>query len=88
MYRYLHQETILIFSSSNQLLNAEDALADNGLSYRVIPNPKEIHNACGLALAFAAEDHHQCLAALQAAEVPPDAVYQRQGHEFTVLSCS
>ena len=85
MYRYLHPETILIFSSDNQLLNAEDALADNGLPYRVIPNPKEVHSACGLALAFAAEYHHRGLAALLAAAVPPDAVYQRQGHEFTVL---
>jgi len=85
MYRYLKPETILIFSSSNQLLNAEDALTDSGLPFRIIPNPKEVHNACGQALAFPAEIHGQCLAILQDVQAPPDAVYQRHGHEFTIL---
>ena len=77
---------IFIFSSDNELLNAEDALSECGLSFRMIPTPKEVHSACGLALAFDEPDRRvEYLTALNQSGLQPGAVYLRRGHEFTVM---
>ena len=85
---YSHQaaEMIFIFSSNNELLNAEDALSEFGLSFRMIPTPKEVHSACGLALAFDEPDRRtEYLATLKQAGLQPGVIYLRQGRHFTVM---
>ena len=85
---YSHQapEMIFIFSSDSELLNAEDTLSEAGLNYRMIPTPKEVHSACGLALAFDEPNRRtEYLGTLKRAGIQPGAVYLRRGHDFTVM---
>lgn len=86
MPEYQADESILVFGSSNQLLNAEDVLAERGWPYRLIPTPKAVHKACGLALAYAADKHRMYLAALREGGLQPGAAYQRCGQEYRTLN--
>ena len=78
-------ESILVFGSNNQLLNAEDILSELGWSYRLIPTPKTVHKACGLALAFDADKHQIYLGVLKKAGQMPGAAYQRRGREYQAV---
>ena len=86
MTGYHTEELILVFGSDSQLLNAEDILSERGWTYRLIPTPKIVHKACGLALAYEADKHQVYLAALRAAGHLPGAVYHRRGQEYLTLS--
>jgi len=85
MAEYLSDESILVFGSNNQLLNAEDTLSELGWPYRIIPTPKTVHKGCGLALAYDADRHQLYMEALRAASHRPGAAYQRRGQEYNAL---
>lgn len=86
MSEYQTDESILIFNSDSQLLNAEDTLADLGWPYRLIPTPKTVHKGCGLALAYEAAKHQVYLEALREAGYQPGAAYRRRGQEYITLA--
>lgn len=86
MREYQAEESILVFGSDSQLLNAEDTLSELGWPYRLIPTPKEVHKACGLALAYEGARHQIYMSALREAGHQPGAVYQWNGHEYRALN--
>ena len=86
MPEYPTDESILVFGSDSQLLNAEDTLADLGWPYRLIPTPKAVHKGCGLALAYDADRHQLYLDVLREAGHQPGAAYQRRGRDYQTLA--
>lgn len=86
MPEYPTDESILVFGSDSQLLNAEDTLAELGWPYRLIPTPKTVHKGCGMALAFEADRHQQYMDVLQEAGHQPGAAYQRLGQEYRTVA--
>jgi hypothetical protein len=75
-------ELVLVFSSTTEVLNAEDRLEADGFKFNLIPVPKEINPNCGLALSFTEEYAPAVNRALAGAGFWPLAVYRRSGGEF------
>lgn len=76
------EEIILVFASNTEVLNVEDTLEELGLSFELIPVPKEVNPNCGLAISFAAENEMENLDAIKAAHFNPIASYMHRGDEF------
>jgi hypothetical protein len=61
--------TLLLFRSIHHVLAAEEALKAAGVPLDLVPVPKEISSACGMAVVVAPADRARALEAL--ADTPP-----------------
>ncbi len=76
---------ILVFSSTTEVLNAEDCLEAAALDFKLVPVPKEVNPNCGLALSFTAEAGPPVCTALTRGGFRPTAIYTHQGGYFRPL---
>ncbi|MBM4035823.1 MAG: DUF3343 domain-containing protein [Planctomycetes bacterium] len=60
---------LLIFESIHQVLAAEKALIEAGLSPDLVPVPREVNPNCGMAITLAPAERGRALLAL--ARTPP-----------------
>ena len=60
----------LTFGSTYGALRAEDLLREAGVACEIVPKPREIRGACGLAVRLARGDADHALNALERAHHP------------------
>ena len=66
---------LLVFDSTHQALQAEDALKSAGIAHRVIPKPAVIRADCGIAIQVASELLDEALRCLENAGGRPAGTY-------------
>ncbi len=79
----IRRTAILIFPSIHHVLRAEKILKRSGQEFDLVPVPKEVNPDCGMAVETAPENAELVGAVLAQAGLIPEAVYLRQGGEFT-----
>ncbi len=52
---------VLTFKSTNYTIQAEEVFKEEGLSYKIIPTPREITLSCGLAIVFSLDDKDKAI---------------------------
>lgn len=78
-------EIICIFPSNTLLLNAEDALEEGNMPYKLIPVPKQVYSNCGLALSIQEDIFTEVLLLLKESGLEPGTIYKRWGDNFERL---
>jgi hypothetical protein len=69
---------VAIFHSIHRVLKAEKILKQEGVSFLLIPVPRQLTSDCGLALRFSPEAKDVLLGILAGAALPPAEMYQRR----------
>ncbi|PLX74164.1 MAG: hypothetical protein C0614_12155 [Desulfuromonas sp.] len=75
-------DLVAIFHSIHRVLKAEKLLKQAGVTFLLIPVPRQLTSDCGLALRFAPADRDALLSVLEKAGLPPVELHQRQQDEF------
>lgn len=70
---------VCVFSSTREVIKAEQAVKIAGIKYRVIPVPRSVSPFCGMALELTPDVYDQALAAMKAASIKPQSLQK----EFT-----
>jgi len=76
---------VAIFHSIHRVLKAEKLLKEAGVTFLLIPVPRQLTSDCGLALRFAPPDRDVLLAALEQAGLSPVELHQRQQGQFVEI---
>lgn len=71
-------EIVFTFKSAHEAIAAEQALQKAGVQARVMSLPPLIDAACGLCLRVWPQERQTAAAALSAAGIAPQGVWQRQ----------
>ncbi|GAB4261427.1 MAG: hypothetical protein Kow00122_18180 [Thermoleophilia bacterium] len=61
----MNQTVVLLFMTTQAVLQAEEALLERGLAVDVIPRPEGVRGLCGIALELAAGAFAEAAAVLQ-----------------------
>ena len=56
---------VALFDSVSMVMKAEKILKDGGISYKIIPVPKNISADCGVCIRFLLEDREAIVEALE-----------------------
>ena len=68
---------VAIFHSIHRVLKAEKILKQAGVTFLLIPVPRQLTSDCGLALRFSPETKGALLEVLAKADLPPAEMFQR-----------
>ena len=68
---------VAIFHSIHRVLKAEKLLKQAGISFLLIPVPRQLTSDCGLALRFAPSERDALLNVLGEAGLPPVELHSR-----------
>ncbi|MFH1135266.1 MAG: DUF3343 domain-containing protein [Pseudomonadota bacterium] len=79
-------QAIFVLFSIHHVLRGEKALKKAGLEFDLIPVPKEINPDCGMAIETAEEKADQARQALLQAGLKIEAVYRREGKNFSLIN--
>ena len=66
---------LLVFDSTHQVLQAEEALKTAGIAHRVIPKPAVIRADCGIAIRVPPELLDEALRCLEKTDARPAGTY-------------
>lgn len=73
---------VAIFHSIHRVLKAEKMLKQEGVSFLLIPVPRQLTSDCGLALRFSPEVRKNLLEILAEEGLPPAELFQRSGGAY------
>ncbi|OEU61619.1 MAG: hypothetical protein BA870_10255 [Desulfuromonadales bacterium C00003094] len=79
------QDYIAIFHSTHRVLAAEKNLKEQAVDFLLIPTPRELTSACGLAICFAPELALEIGSLLSDADLWPADLFVREGSGFRKL---
>ncbi|MCL2562907.1 MAG: DUF3343 domain-containing protein [Oscillospiraceae bacterium] len=79
----MSEEVLFTFLSTRTAIKAERILLTAGLDAKVMPMPEALSAQCGIVLRLPPQQLETANAALQAADVPIDTIYQKIGDEIT-----
>ena len=77
---------VAIFHSIHRVLKAEKILKQAEVDFLLIPVPRQLTSDCGLALRFSPETKEALLRILEAADLPPVEMYQRNNGDYLEAS--
>ncbi|MHB8059185.1 MAG: DUF3343 domain-containing protein [Desulfuromonadaceae bacterium] len=70
-------QLLAVFNSAHRVMKAENILKRCGLTILLIPAPRAISTDCGLAIRYDSDLYDRVLQALDAEDVLPDSIYQK-----------
>ena len=79
------QDHVALFHSIHRVLAAEKALKEKGADFLLIPAPRELSSACGLAIRFEKTKRCQIEAILAEADLVPAELFVRKGSGYLKL---
>lgn len=79
------QDYIALFQSTHRVLAAEKLLKEQAVDFLLVPTPRELTSACGLAIRFAPELALEIGTILSAADLWPAELFVREGSGFRKL---
>ena len=82
----MQEEIFFTFPSTRGAISGEKALLKAGLSVKVMPMPEALSHQCGICLRLPLHELEAGKAALGAADVSIQQIYQKEGEGFTPLS--
>lgn len=77
---------VAIFHSIHRVLKAEKLLKQAGVSFLLIPVPRQLTSDCGLALRFSPEVREALLSTLSEAGLKPVELHQRHDGGYLTVS--
>ena len=80
------QDYVAIFHSIHRVLSAEQVLKRDGVSFLLIPVPRQLTSDCGLALRIAPLHLAAVFAVLAAADLLPAELYQLRTGEYAAVA--
>jgi len=80
------QDYVAIFHSIHRVLRAEQLLKRDGVSFLLIPVPRQLTSDCGLALRIAPLHLAAVFAVLAAAVLLPAELYQLRAGEYAAVA--
>jgi len=80
------QDYVAIFHSIHRVLRAEQLLKRDGVSFLLIPVPRQLTSDCGLALRIAPLHLAAVFAVLAAADLLPAELYQLRTGEYAAVA--
>ena len=80
------EEMILTFPSTRKAILGEKALLQAGFSAKVMPMPEALSHQCGICLRLPPEELDGGKIALDAAGIPVENIYRKQGENLTLCS--
>ena len=75
---------ILTFPSTRNAIAGEKALLQAGFSAKVMPMPEALSHQCGICLRLPPEELAGGKAALEAAGIPVQDIYRKEGETLTL----
>ncbi len=79
------RDYVALFHSIHRVLAAEKHLKEQGADFLLIPAPRELSSACGLAIRFSPELALQIGDILADADLQPAELFVREGSDFRKL---
>jgi hypothetical protein len=79
------QDLVALFHSMHRVLAAEKSLKEAGIEFLLIPAPRELSSACGLAIRFSADQRQRIEAILQEADLLPRELHVREAEGYRQL---
>jgi selenide,water dikinase len=77
------RDLLLVFGSTQRVMQAERAARERGLNVDAVPAPRAVSSQCGVVLEAQPEQAAALAALLAAAGLEPQAVYRRRGETWT-----
>ena len=75
---------ISVFNSIHRVMKAEQFLKEKRLPILLIPAPRSVSSDCGLAIRYTEGDRIVVEESLAAADLAPEMVYRKQGHDYII----
>jgi hypothetical protein len=78
-------DLVAIFHSIHRVMKAEKILKTAGLTFLLIPVPRQLTSDCGLAIRYTPAERERIEAILEREGLLPPEIYRRVGREFERL---
>ncbi|MEZ4599696.1 MAG: DUF3343 domain-containing protein [Syntrophotaleaceae bacterium] len=79
-------EFVALFHSIHRVLKAEKLLKQESLKFLLIPAPRELSSACGLAIRFDAENRPQIEAILERESLLPGEIFIKTSDGYRLVN--
>ncbi len=76
------RDYVALFHSIHRVLAAEKLLKEQAVDFLLIPAPRELSSACGLAIRFSPETSVEIERILSEADLQPAELFVREGAGF------
>lgn len=76
------RDYVALFHSIHRILAAEKLLKERAVDFLLIPAPRDLSSACGLAIRYAPEISAEIEGILSEADLQPAELFVREGTEF------